>query len=220
MGQISRASGTIPVVDHPPRLACLEGAPAPHQLASDLLRLTALSDDARARLGEVLAQVLPDPVDAGAEEQLRAFAERFDVDPRELGQALRAARFLVRAAARIDLASVAFVDDLRLLARAVEAEQGAEELLVATLSPQFEPAKALVLREAVSRSIAGHGKVLVGVDWRVDRVIGSSQARALSTAVAWVTLQFEEHGKKEAVSFQATPAMLEALRAACASALG
>jgi hypothetical protein len=33
-------------------------------------------------------------------------------------------------------------------------------------------------------------------------------------------LHFEEHGKKEAVSFQATPAMLEALRSACASALG
>jgi hypothetical protein len=207
-------------VEQPPRLACLEGAPAPLQLAADLLRLGELSDDARARLGEVLGQVLPDPVDAGAEDQLRAFAERFDVDPMQLGQALRAARFLVRAAARIDLAATAFVDDLRLLARAVGAERDAEDLLVATLSPQFEPAKALVLREAASKSIAGHGKVLVGVDWRVDRVIGSSQARALSTAVAWVTLRFEEHGEKEAVSFQATPAMLEALRQACASALG
>jgi len=207
-------------VDHPPRLACLEGAPAPPQLAADLLRLGALSDHARARLGEVLGHVLPDPVGAGAEEQLRGYAERHGVDPRELGQALRAARFLVRAAARIDLAAAAFVEDLRLLARAAEAEREAEELLVASLSPQFEPAKALVLREAASRSIAGHGKVLLGVDWRVDRVIGSSEARSLSTAVAWVTLHFEEHGKKEAVSFQATPAMLEALRAACGSALG
>jgi hypothetical protein len=194
-------------------LRALGGAAAAPRLLADLALVGALPPNARRTLWRALAPALPDPVPAAGDAAIDGFATEHGLDEATLARALKACRHLVREAASRDLDVAAFAADLAVL-------DGAGGELRAILLPGYEDAKVHVREELVTRAIAAHGRVLVGVEWRLDMVAASSKGHDLRAPIAFVSLDLIEDGAPRRLTFQATPDALRKLAKVCGDLLG
>jgi hypothetical protein len=185
-------------------LRCLGGASAPQDLRDDLMSLRRLSDSARAHFWQALGPSLVDPVPPELERRLDVFCAEHHAEPSDLAHAIKASRMLVRGAARHGVDQRGFLADLETL--------GVEGPIVVLLAAGFERAVGGLRRDAARRAIGGHGAVLTAVDWRVDRVMDTKEARGLGIDVAVVTLRYRDATGDKTLTLHALPDMLDELR--------
>lgn len=191
-----------------PKLRCLGGAEPPAEILRDLARALALPSHIRRRFWDILGPCLAEPLPREIEADLDRICAEHALAPDALAQALKACRFLVRGAATNDLDPRAFAEDLALL-------EGGASGLGDLLLPGYDAARALVRSELARAAVSDHGKVLEGVDWRIDVITASSQAPKLRVPVAVLTLRYREGQEHERITFHATPDTLESLRDLC-----
>lgn len=191
----------------PPRaLASFGAAGPPPELLDDVRALARLPEDARAAFWSALGPSLPEPIPKPVEALLDRFVARTGADGADLARALKACRFLVREASRRDLPLARFREDC-------EALLGGDAESVALLVAGFERGKAVVRRQLAEAAILQHGRLLVGVDWRVDTIRASKDAAGLGQPVVMLTLTYREGDRTERVTLQALPDALGELDA-------
>jgi len=191
-----------------PALASLGGRRPPAGLARDLLRIAALPAIARERLWSVLPAILEDPVPAAAERAIDEFAKSTGASRIDLAPALASARFLVRAASLVNATREELASD-------VAALTDANGEIAAVLVSGYDTAKEIVRSTARLASLASHGKVFEGVDWRVDVVTSSSQGGALNLPIAVLTIRYREGEKHDRITLQLTAESVAELRKVC-----
>lgn len=188
------------------RLTCFSGEPAPQEILRDYKRFSALPDKAREGLWEILGPSLAGAVDGAMEKRAEAFARLFDVEPSDLQASLRVCRHLLQRAGSLDLSAADFAGDL--------AKLGGEARASASLLAWYEPAKALVRAAVLKDTIFDHGKVLVGLDYRVDRITGSDRGAGFDAPVALLTLRVVESGREERMTMYVVPEALGQVKTA------
>jgi len=119
--------------------------------------------------------------------------------------AMRGCDFLLRQACALDVDTEAFRQDLSALSEGDE--QGVEVIV-----SQYDGAKAELRKVIVQESLADHGKVLVGIDWRVDNVTASDRGAELNTTVVLLTLRYRENNRVERITLQLTPEAIRELK--------
>ncbi|APR75977.1 Hypothetical protein A7982_01324 [Minicystis rosea] len=202
MAEPSNITPTSP----PVALHCLRGGAAPPGIAADLLCLLALPEGAQQHLWEALGPSLPEPIPASIETLLTRFAERHAVADDQLARAIRACRFVLRAAARIDLDRARFAEDLRRLAG-----DDAADRMGTLLLPGFERAKAHVRAELLERTVVAQGRFVEAIDWRVEEITSSNRGEGFRHRVALVTLHCREGEQKEQITLHMGAEVLEEL---------
>lgn len=200
-------------------LRCLRGEQAPGDLAANLRVLAGFSPDARRQLWGVLGPTLGERREPGADDGVVAFAAVHHVQPAELSRALRACRFLLRAAARTDLSLEDFEADLELLLPPGP-DPDSEETKVSVALRQllrvgYPAALASLQREIVLASLADHGRVLLSADWRIDRIMSSERGEMGGVKVAVLTLEVQEGATKQRITIHALPDEVRMLRDLC-----
>ncbi len=193
--------------DAAPRLHSLRGEPAPPEIVADLARVGDLPAPARTGFWHVLGPSLAEPVSPDTEKLLDAFASTYRLNGDALAHAIKACRFLLRAAASVDLSPDAFAADLDTLECATELA----ELLLAG----YVTAIAQLRLELVRAALVDHGRLLVGVDWRVDTMEASNHALRMRTPVAVMTFRYREGAKTSRATFHLMPDMIGELKAIC-----
>jgi hypothetical protein len=116
--------------------------------------------------------------------------------------------FLMRQAAALDMDAAPFRQDLATLSEGNE--QGAEVIF-----SQYEGAKAGLRKVIIQESLADHGNVLVGVEWRVDNVTASDRGTKLDTTVVLLTLRYRDANRTERITLQLTPEAMKELKLFC-----
>jgi hypothetical protein len=190
-------------------LACLEGAPPSEGLRAELLGLLKLTSSAQEALWTVLGPSLQSSLGSEVEERLGDFCRKHGVRETELALALRAARFLFREAARLDLDRASFSGDLDALAG--DRAEPLKQLLLA----RYDEAIRAIQLEVVTGTVLDHGRLLSGTDWRIDVISDSQRGRGLKTPVAMLTFRYREGGREERFTMQALPGEIAALRDVC-----
>ncbi len=185
-------------------IRCLGGAAPPADLQADLALFGALSEAARANLWAVLGPSLADPVPPELERKLDVFCAEHRAEPDAVARVIKACRSLLRGAARHGVEPRGFAADLEALGASADA--------VALLTAGFERSVMALRRDAARRAIAGHGSVLTAVDWRIDRVLDTKEARGLGVEVAIVTLRYRDATGERTITLHALPDMLDELR--------
>jgi hypothetical protein len=159
----------------------------------------------------VLGPSLEEPLPASVERDLDAFCARHRVADDHLARALKACRFLLREAAKLDLEAAAFASDL--------AKVSPDPVVVALLAAGYERAKRVVRRQILRAALLEHGRVLTGADWRLDTMTASSHGARMSAPVAVLTLRHQDGDKEGRTTFHAPLAAVAELRAACEAIL-
>jgi len=191
-----------------PKLRSLGGGAPPAEILRDAEHALELPPRLRQRFWDILGPCLAEPLPAELEADLDRLCAEHALAPDALARALKACRFLVRAAAANDLDARAFAEDLALLT-------GGSSPLADLLVPGYEAARAVVRGELARAAIHDHGKVIESIDWRIDVVTASSQAAKLRAPIAMITLRYREGAEREQLTLQATPDVLESLRDLC-----
>ncbi len=186
-----------------PRLRCLGDQQASDDLAGDLAAMGELREAAREQLWELLGPSLQDPLPDSVNDLAAAFCERHGVHPSLVARIVRGARAVLRAA-------VLFGIDQAALDRDIEALLGPGSAAAAVLRAGFDAARTVLLRDAVQKSLAEHGTLLRGMDWRLDAIVASPHGAAIHAQVFTLTLRVQRAGVADRITLQATPeTMLE-----------
>ena len=197
----------------PLRLYALGGGDAPPELGADLGALLRLPAEALQKIWQVLAPSLAEPVSKETEQLLDIFSSAYHADEDVLGRAIRACRFLIREAAQRDVPAAALADDLD---RLCPDDPLVKEIVLAG----YEPARERLRREIVQAAVADHGKLLVGVQWRMDTIEASERGAKLRVPVAMLTLHYREGAERGRVTLQVLPDTMGELKAVCEKVLG
>jgi|HubBroStandDraft_6_1064221.scaffolds.fasta_scaffold262549_2 hypothetical protein len=197
----------------PLRLYCLGGGEAPPDLGADLLRLLRLPAEALQKIWQVLAPSLAENIAKETEELLDVFCAAYRVDDEDLARAVKACRFVIREAAQRDVPAGAVAEDLD---RLCPGDPLVKELLLAG----YEPARERIRHDIVKAAVADHGKLLVGVKWRLDAIQASERGARLGTPVALLTLHYLEGAEEGRVTLQVLPDMMGELKQVCEKVLG
>jgi hypothetical protein len=205
--------GSASSASAPLRLYCLGGGEAPPDLAADLALIPALRAEAQQALWEALGPSLAEKLSAETEKLLDVFCAAYRVGEEDLGRVIKACRFLIREAAARDVPAAAVAEDLE---RLCPAEPLVKELVLAG----YEPAKAHLRHEMMRAAVTDHGKLLVGMSWRVDAIQTSERGAGLRLPVALLTLHYREGTETGRVTLQALPDMVGELRSTCNKILG
>lgn len=198
--------------DAPSNLQSLGGEAPPPELGRDLDRIARLPGEAIGKLWQVLGPCLTGPLTPEIDQLLEVFRSTYRIPPEDFGKVIGACRFLVLGAVRHDATAEQLGDDLDALCPGAPLVR---ELILAgyeRLKPQ--------LRGAIQKAaLADYGKVLIGVQWRLDMIDSTEQGRRLGVPVAMLSLHYQDGRETERITLQVLPEMMAELKAACEKVL-
>ncbi|UCF83410.1 MAG: hypothetical protein JSV50_19910 [Desulfobacteraceae bacterium] len=162
-------------------------------------------EQTRKGIWGLLAPALLEPANPVNKQRIESFSREYGLAEKEVVSALQSCDFLLRQAIALDLDTAVFQQDLTALSG--EHQQGAEVIL-----SKYEATKADLRKVIIHESLADHGKVLVGIDWRVDNVTASDRGAKLNTTVVLLTLRYRDGTRLERITLQLTPETIRELK--------
>jgi hypothetical protein len=196
----------------PQKLHALGGGDAPPELGDDLRRLLRMPPEAIGKFWQALGPCLAEQLSEETERLLDVFCAAYRLSDDDLARAIKACRFLVQAAAKLDVPAEQLGEDLDRLCPGAPI---VKELLLAG----YEPAKAKIRQAIIMAALVDHGKVLIGARWRMDTIDASERGVKLRLPVAMLTLHYREGGETGRITLQVLPDMMGELKAICAEVL-
>jgi hypothetical protein len=190
------------------KLNCCQGRPAPVPVVEGWRQFLRLPEQARKGFWGVLLPALLEPANPANKQRIESFSREYGLEEEAVVSAMRGCDFLLRQASALDMGAAPFRQDLAALSEGDE--QGAEVIL-----SQYDGAKADLRKVIIQESLADHGKVLVGIDWRVDNVTASDRGAKLNTTVVFFTLRYRDGKRTERITFQLTPDAVKELKLFC-----
>ena len=188
----------------PGQTAADHGLPAP--VRDGLVALQQLPGQVVAALWPMLELALTEPENPDSAQHLRRFAAGHGVDERGLLAAVRACDYLLRHAAALGLEADRFDGELAALAG-----EDARRLLAA----HYPAARRWLREQALVDTLADHGNVLTGMDWRVDQVRGSHRAQELDSPVLFLRLHYRNGTDRRELPLQLTAEAAAQLQSLC-----
>jgi hypothetical protein len=188
------------------KLHCFSDGPAPPPVMEGWRRLLGFPPPAREAFWALLAPALTERADAESKQRLAAFCREHALAEQHAVAAVKACDVLLWQASALDLDAERFRQDLEALS---DGQSEGPQILLS----KYDAVKGELRRRIVEGSLADHGKVLVGLDWRVDQVVSSDRGTRLNAPVILLTLRYREGDRTERITLQLTPETLRELKA-------
>ncbi|TVR62265.1 MAG: hypothetical protein EA422_11555 [Gemmatimonadales bacterium] len=192
-----------------PELATCGGQPVPAPVQEGWETLLTLPSSVLQAFAEVLMASVAEVDEEALGQAVAELSGRHGLDVDAVVRAIQACQFLLRQAAVLDLDAATFASDLQQLSGE---QTGPLRLLLA----RYGPMKAQIRERLLLQTLMDHGKVLVGLDWRVDRVSASNRLNGPASDVVLLTLELQSTAGPERVSIQLPNRSLNLLREFCA----
>lgn len=176
-------------------LRCLGGAPAPEMIRKGWTHYQNLPESVQEEIWELVSDGLIHPTSRSFRARFDTFREEHDLEEDTLRGALQACGLLLSQSAALDMNSDQVRADLTDLSE--NRQNGWGPLLSC-----YESLKTELRETMVFGSLSDHGKVLTGLDWRVDRVASSNRAAQLGTDVVYLTLRYQEGEEEGRITLQ------------------
>jgi COMM domain len=189
-----------------PALHGFAGQSPPKHVTDGWGRFLEFPAEAQPDFWDLVVSAVLQPADPGHRERFALFRQRHELPEGDLVAAIQACGVLLRQACAHDLDRERFGRDLAALSNGRAAA-------TAPLLDRYDDIKRHVRQQLVAEALADHGKVLVGIDWRVDRVVNSSKGANLDATVVVLTFRYREGDRLERITLQLTPEALSELKA-------
>jgi len=190
------------------RLQCCQDRPVPQPVVEGWKQFLGFPEKAMNSFWGILRPALMQPANPKNRQRIESFCGDYGLIEKDVVAALRGCDFLMRQASALDMDATPFRQDLAALSEGDE--QGAEVIL-----SQYEGAKADLRKQIIQESLADHGNVLVGIDWRVDNVTVSDRGTKLNTTVVLLTLRYRDANRTERITLQLTTEAMKELKLFC-----
>jgi hypothetical protein len=168
--------------------------------------LLGLPHGAQSHLWHLIRVGLEEPETAEHRPLLDSYAMRFEANPAHLLAAVRTCQFLLRHAAARRVQQADFLHDV---ARLSAGSSVAAELL----APHYARVTGQLRLKLLEDTLADHGNVLVGFDWRIDTVNLSNHGELEGIPVVFMNLAYRQGEETKKLSLQLAPSALASLKA-------
>jgi len=189
-------------------LNCLEGRPAPPIVLEGWKQLSAIPQEAWQSFWLLLAPMLLTPNNKANQELIALFCEENELAPEAALAAVGCCELLLKQAAALDLDEAAFRHDLQLLSNGGDA-------LARFVGTRYPEAKKELRKQIFMETLAAHGKVMTGLEWRLDHLQHSSRGNRLNSDIVILTLNYREGQTQDRISLQLTRETALELKAFC-----
>lgn len=178
----------------------------PDGLVSGFRVLAGLPRGAQQHLWPLIEAELAEVGSASERRQVvEGYAHRFEANPAHVWAATRACSVLLRHAAARKLPANEFVEDLAIL---LGSSLDAAEILVSRYERVREDLRLRLLED----TLADHGNVLIGFDWRVDEVRVSNHGEMHGAPVVLLKLRYRHGSEFGHLPLQLTPSAVASLK--------
>lgn len=189
-----------------PAWACFPDSAPPDAVIAGWRALLGLPRPALRNLWMLLREALENPASPDSRQLVESYADRFDANAGNVFAAVRACDFLLRQGASIDVPAAAFQADLERLSAS---DPAGIELLM----PHYGEVRDRLRLRMLEDTLAEHGNVLLGFDWRIDRVTVSNHGSMADTTVVFLNLKYRAGKEERQLALQLPPRALLALKA-------
>jgi hypothetical protein len=187
------------------RLYCCNGNPAPIPVVDGWKRFLAFSQTAKNNFLPLLMSSLLGTSGQHVDDMLDAFCQDHGLSAQDVVSAVQSCDFIIRQAATLDLSLEAFQHDL-------DALSGGDDAGAKIISAKYDEIKAELRALIIQESLADHGNLLVGLDWRLDEITASDRGTQLNTVVVFLTLRYRAGNQIERITFQLSPEAMKELK--------
>lgn len=184
---------------------CFPSSGPPESVIAGWRMLLGLPRGAQQNLWYLIRLGLVEAEGADHRQQIEGYAMRFEANPALVLGAVRACQFILRDAAARKLDSTALMTDLRALS-------GGNSSGVDLLSVHFAEIRDKLCLALLEDTLADHGNVLVGFDWRVDNVSASNHGEMESVPVVFLSLAYRHGDETKKLALQLTPSAIMSLK--------
>jgi hypothetical protein len=184
---------------------CFPDGTPPEQIVVGWRMLLGLPPAALRNLWSLLAVALDQPANPESRQLIESYAQRYDANAANVLGAVRACDFLLRQAASLNVGEAAFRSDLVGLS-------GGSPAGIELLLPRYEEVKRQLRERLFEDTLADHGNVLVGFDWRVDAVHMSNHGQMDDTNVVLLNLHYRSGDEQKRLSLQLPPRAVALLK--------
>ena len=190
-------------------LNCLDGQPAPPVVIEGWKAFGGFSSAAWESFWFLLAPVLMDPDSTTNQDLMRLFSQEYNVAPDSILAAMGCFELLLKNAAARDLPKERFQQDIEGLAGGSLDESG--EFILSRYADAMQGLRRQILLEA----LAAHGKVMTGLQWRLDTLKHASGGNNLNTDIVLLTLAYREGKHEGSITLQLTEEAARQLKGFC-----
>ncbi len=192
-----------------PALACLSGGRPDPKLLRDWRAYQTMDARLRPVLLDLLQQVYRVPLGRELAERVGAFAQQAALAPMTAQSILECLRFLFSHAVRGAIEPEAFAKDLHALSGGVD--EGIDDFVA-----HYGSYGPLRRQEYIREALLDHGRLLTGVEWRLDVARRTGRTSRIELPVVMLGLKYAEgsgtSGKNGSISLQIPAGELGALR--------
>jgi hypothetical protein len=168
--------------------------------------LLGLPRGAQANLWHLVRLGLEEPETPEHRQLFENYAVRFEANPGHLLGAVRACQFVLREAAARNVEQDGFAADLDILC-------AGDRAVLELLAPHYLRVKNQLRLQMLEDTLADHGNVLVGFDWRIDSVNVSNHGELDQVPIVFMNLAYRNGEEKKKLSLQLSPSAVASLKA-------
>jgi len=190
------------------KLHCCNGAPPPQPIVDGWQRFLSMPPSANNEIWSLLGPALTDPMNPANNKLVTGFCQEHSLTQQDVLDSVQSCAFLVGRAGALDLSKIKLQEDLTALS------QGPHDGFDVLLS-RYEGVKTELRKTIVIESLADHGKLFMGLDWRVDTFGASHRGAQLNTSVVLLTLRYRDGNHAARVTLQLPQEGLMELKAFC-----
>jgi hypothetical protein len=184
------------------------GAAPPNPVLVGWQALLELPAHAIDGLWPLVERALLNPDDPENRNLVVLFCQQVTAEPVQVLAAVRSCDYLLRQAAAINVSAEDFAADLAALS-------GDNSAGLDLLTARYEDTRDALRQVILEDTLADHGNVLVGLDWRVDRVELSHRGASIDTPVMFLSLNYRDGEEIKRLPLQLTPRAFSSLREFC-----
>jgi hypothetical protein len=191
----------------PPPWHCFPAEGPPDGVIAGMRMLLGLPRGAQTNLWRLVRIGLEEPETPEHRQLVEGYAMRFDANPAHVAGAVAALQYMLRQAAILNLPDTAFFTDVQTLS-------GSDRAGIELLAPHYQRVRNHLRLQLLESTLADHGNVLVGFDWRIDQVNVSNHGEMQNVPVVFLNLIYR-HGAEpnKRLSLQLTPSAIASLKA-------
>jgi hypothetical protein len=184
---------------------CFPEEGPPEGVITGVRMLLGLPRGAQSNLWHLIRVGLEEPETPEHRQLIENYAMRFEANPAQLVGAVRACQFLVRQAAARKVELTEFLTDVQTLS-------GTDRSAVELLAPHYLRVRNLLRLQMLENTLADHGNVLVGFDWRIDSVNVSNHGELDSVPVVFLNLVYRNGEETKKLPVQLSPSAIASLK--------
>lgn len=186
-------------------LHCFGQAEVTEPLRRGWEALETFSTETAQNFWKILTSFLAEPGHPSHENTLEDFREKNGLERQALVDALETCDALISGASTLNLRESLLHEDVQVLA-------GRNSPRCIEFVQQYGSLRPFLQKRNIEATLTDHGKLLVGLDWRLDRVEASGRGNQLDASVLFLSLSYQEGNEVEKVSLQVNEEGLRMLK--------